>query len=536
YLTNFKLDHTGEDTLPSANFTADFGGALTTLTLTAPHRAFWIDANSSITFQPVITPNPNRWVLNSVSEASAFNPGNFTVLYFDQYPLTVSFAISSGAAPSGPVLTATADGQPLSLELYSGAPPTWVDASSGFTLSSILQGSTSLERWVAVSGTSGLMLGPKSVDLLYYHQVWVSLYYAVVGGGVVSPFNATFVSLGSQNSTLVTGTQAGSWMDVGTTLSVPSTFLGSSSQERWELGSASAYPVQAPQALSLAYYHQFNVPTGYTVVGGGSPVPPLTGVKLGVPFTAPIASGEVWLDSGSLFSISQSLQGASGERWYDSGPLNGTVGPQSTIMPSYQHQYLVTLTADPQGGGSLNGGGWVASGSTAAITVTTSGGYLFVSWAGTGAGSYSGPNQSTPLSVAGPIVETANFYVGISIQVVGRGSVQVSFGSSTYSVVGRTALFLPAGTNITMIARPSAFETFSGWSGMAAGNAGAVLLTVVSPMGISAVFALNQVEALAVVALCFGGGAYGIAYFTWKKRVSPGRLLSGTNGSGKDTG
>ena len=540
FLLNFTLSSTGPDHLQSTTLTANYAGGLLNRTLTPPGGAFWIDVNSSITLQPAVYSGSggSRWFLHTLSDSKAVSPANVTAEYIEQYPVSVPFTISSGTVPSPPFLVSTIDGQETSAQLIAGAPPTWVDAGAEYSISSLLQGSTSVERWITKSNTSGVANGPVTLDLEYFHQVLVGLGYSVAGGGSIGPLYASYVTFGGQDSIEVNATQGSVWADSGTVLSVKGGFSGASF-ERWELGSSPSVTLENPGALPLVYYHQFEVVTTYAVSGGGSPgSPSLTGYALGVPFAFPIQSGSlVWLDSGSFWSVPGVLQGSlSGERWAAVGSANGTVGSGTSIGLTYQHEFYVALSASPAEGESLSGEGWVPIGETIQVSASVTRGLAFIDWTGIGQASYSGRNQTFSVSVSSPIEETANYYVSLTIKVIGKGTVLVTYGASSLSVGNQLTIYVPPGTNITLNAKPGALESFTGWVGIPAGNVGAVLITAASPAVATAVFGINEVEALGVVVLCFGGATYLIAYLIWKGLVSPARLRNALNRSVKTHG
>jgi hypothetical protein len=62
-------------------------------------------------------------------------------------------------------------------------------------------------------------------------------------------------------------------------------------------------------------------------------------------------------------------------------------------------------------GGTITGGGtrWLAPGTVANFTATPRANYQFLSWAGSGPGSYTGPLANASLTVGGPITEAATF-------------------------------------------------------------------------------------------------------------------------------
>jgi hypothetical protein len=529
YLLTFNLNSSGPNLLQSTTLMEAYGGSSTNRTLTAFGGSFWVDSKSSFAFPAAIYSGSgtNRWFLHPLSETIADAPATVTVSYYEQYPLSVSFTVSGGTAPSPPVLTSTSVGQEFSVQLFAGAPPTWVDAGSGYSISSLLLGSSSDERWLTEASTSGIASGPTTLDLDYFHQVQVAFSYSVAEGGSINPSNATFVSFGAQSFFPISTIQQSVWADFGTVLGFQGTFVGNSPLERWELGSAPSVVLTKPEVLSLVYFHQFHVMTSYSISGGGQPSSPtLAGFELGLLFTSPIQSGSlVWLDSGSFWNVPGVLQGGlSGERWAAVGVVNGTVGSRTSVGLTYQHEFYVALSANPPEGESLSGEGWVPAGESIQISASAARGLAFIGWVGSGQSSYSGRNQTSSVAVSGPVEETANYYVSLTIKVVGSGSVLVSYGSSSLSVGDELTIYVAPGTNITLNVKPGLLENFEGWVGIPAGNSGAVLITATAPVVANAVFGINEVMALGVVVLCFGGAAYVIAYLIWRGRASPAQL------------
>ena len=94
-----------------------------------------------------------------------------------------------------------------------------------------------------------------------------------------------------------------------------------------------------------------------------------------------------------------------------------------TITYSWQTQYYLNVSSSY---GSPTGAGWYNSGGSATFGVTTpSGGYSFISWAGSGTGSYSGVLASTSVTMNNPINETAS-WSGSGGGGGGGGTVNVS--------------------------------------------------------------------------------------------------------------
>jgi hypothetical protein len=529
FVLKFSLNTQGPDLLQTTTLVAKYGGSITNQTLKSPGGPLWVDGNSSFTFPSTIqiASGFHRWSLSPLSAVVALAPANLTVLYYEEYPLSVSFSAEGGAAPSPPVLTGNSVGQGFSVQLISGAPPTWVDSGSNYSISKVLLGSSSSERWITEGTASGVANGPTTLNLAYFHQARVGLSYSVSGGGTIGPSSASFFSFGLQRFVPLNATQQRIWADVGSALNVQGLFVGGSAIERWELGRSSTFPITSPAVLSLVYYHQFLVPTVYSVSGGGvPPTPTLNAFAFGAPSSSEVASGSsVWLDGGAPWSVTKFIQSqTAGERWAAVGIVNGTVGAKTFVAVSYERQYLVDLVANPPAGGAPGASSWVSAGGSIAVTENPNAGWAFAGWSGAGGGSYSGKEQSFSLVVSSPVKETANFDVGFVVKVSGSGSVKVSFGSSSYSVGGQLTFYVPPGTIVTLTAEPGLLQSFAGWQGIPAGNVGTAVLTAAHPIGANAAFVLDNVEALGLTALSLGVGIYLIAYLVWNKHLSPRQL------------
>ena len=527
YLVNLTMSSTGTQPLHSANFTEMFDGEPANQTIGAHGRTLWVDAYTTLDFQPTITSQSgtNQWVLHSVTPSNVTAPSNVTITYFEQYPLSVSYSVVGGEAPSGPIVSGSSNGNTTSIEVYPGSPARWVDAGSQYSLSSLLVGSTPNERWITTATTEGVVNGPMALTFEYQHQVLMGFSYSIAGGGEVPSSNVTFFSFGVEGSLPLSTTQASVWVDFGTTMNFRGNFSGGTPAERWMLGSAPSLVVSTPEVLSLVYYHQFLVPTGYTLVGGGSPpAPVLAGSEFGVPLARSITSGSsVWLDGGSTWSVPGILQGGTGERWVATGHTNGTVTSATFPDVSYEHQYYVAVVSNPAGSASLTPNAWVRAGQSVKISEEPSDGWAFEGWLGSGQGSYSGTNQTFSLPVSAPLQETASLNARVTIRVAGSGSLIVTVGSHSYPVSGELTLYVKPGTNISLAESPGTLRSFKGWQGISAGSASAVLFTVAAPLSVTASFGVNLVLAILLVAVVCGAAISVVAYVAWRTRVSTNR-------------
>src|SRR5439155_8246709 len=97
-------------------------------------------------------------------------------------------------------------------------------------------------------------------------------------------------------------------------------------------------------------------------------------------------------------------------KWSDHGAISHTVAPttNTTYTATFKTQYFLTM-AHGTGGMVSPASGWKNSGIVVSISATPGNGFSFSAWTGTGAGSYSGPNNPASITMGGPITETAIF-------------------------------------------------------------------------------------------------------------------------------
>ncbi len=87
------------------------------------------------------------------------------------------------------------------------------------------------------------------------------------------------------------------------------------------------------------------------------------------------------------------------------------VNSNLTVPFNYSTQYYLTEVANPSGAGSVSPGSeWFPALSHILISQSSSAGWFFNGWTGTGAGSYSGSLSSTTVTANNPITESANYY------------------------------------------------------------------------------------------------------------------------------
>jgi len=160
-------------------------------------------------------------------------------------------------------------------------------------------------------------------------------------------------------------------------------------------------------------------------------VPPPVTYELSVQTTTALAAGTAWsiTVNGAGYSTTGTWVNVSGlapgdypvtfhtslsldrQTQYTPSTVQTTVtltGNQ-TIQVAFGTAYWVSESASP--GGSLVGGfsGFLAAGHSLSLGASPATGYVFVSWAGTGSGAYSGTNATVSIIVNSPIAEIASF-------------------------------------------------------------------------------------------------------------------------------
>jgi hypothetical protein len=160
--------------------------------------------------------------------------------------------------------------------------------------------------------------------------------------------------------------------------------------------------------FSAIYYEQVSEQFAYTVVGGVAPyvkAPVLTFISFGTPTTHTVAVNPTpqWLDLGTPWSLVNPLSGSTtGERWVAFSGTSGTATRGGERNATYQHQYSVSVLADPVGCGSTtpSGANWENSGASFQITSSVTSSCTFSAWKATGLVTVAQPGQLSTTAFA----------------------------------------------------------------------------------------------------------------------------------------
>lgn len=386
-------------------------------------------------------------------------------------PMTLSFMVDGGGAGySPPVLTYVSNGTTTTTPLTESPTIYHVDVGTSWSVSALLTGSSSSERWQTDQPTSGLVNSSQTIQLAYYNQELVTFGFSISGGGSgFSPPTITYTSFGSSKTTSVS---VRVWADAGSRYQYPNLLSGSSPSERW-LGKLDG-SIGSPQQTNATYYHQylvtFDISFRNTELFPGITLRSTSG---GRPYSATVALGtnEEWLDSGSVYSVPQLFSLASGDRLITNGSWTGKVFANLDIVLVYERQFYVTITANASSGGTVSlPSGWYDSGSKQQMDAVAAPRWQFEGWNGVGADSVSSSNHSFALTV-GPgasAEEIAVFYPGVTINADGPMSVSYSDGpvSGIAPASTSTKVYVPPSSTLNLAAPGITFlTTFKGWSG-----------------------------------------------------------------------
>jgi len=233
-----------------------------------------------------------------------------------------------------------------------------------------------------------------------------------------------------------------------------------------------------------------------------------------------------WVTSGdSATGVFPSLVSQSGTQCvFVSDDRPGTINGPTTITGTYQTQYYLTVSSAY---GSPTGAGWYNAGDTPSFGVTSpaSGGpgirSTFLAWTGTGANSYSGPNNPGSVTMDNPITETASWATQYSVTFAVSPP-----GSGTTSPTGVNQWEDAGSLPISALANPGyGFSTWaaSGSITFASSTADSTTATISGPGTITADFGLATVTTVTCIPSPLAVGSTGVCIAS----VSGGPLPTG---------
>lgn len=320
--------------------------------------------------------------------------------------MTVSYQVIGGTGYSAPIFNYVQGG--INKQYTLTITPTGISVDGGTPWSvapNPLIGSGSNVRWYSPQPLSGT--GAAGTCLFsFQHQ------YSLIMQ--VNPLSAGSVAPGS------------SWQNAGAALQISAvtnvgydflSWIGSGTGSYSGNGNPAGITMNAP-ITEIANFEGTTViamTVNYAVVGGGTgysaPVFHYTLNGVGRQYTLTNTPTPILCDSGTAWWVTTNpLSGSTGsERWYSGQEMIGTASTQDIVF-SFCHQYLLTMQLSPSAGGTvMPGSSWQNTGSTVILSASPTTGYTFLTWTGSGVGSYTGTANPTVVLMNVPITEIAYF-------------------------------------------------------------------------------------------------------------------------------
>ncbi len=327
-------------------------------------------------------------------------------------------------------------GQQVVTSAQSGTLIVNADVGSNVVISVVSADSSSPEEWALNSQGGSLDVLAGSTSTWYYYDLLSQIVsYSVDGSGSISPqifYNTAPSTASSQpnpTSSSMSIPDSGQqiiWALKGAPVSVTNDMLGAV-QDQWATPTSSWTISQADQVFAtITYYHQYQVTANYTTSdnSGSTSAPYLLGTQLGSPCQLPLTntSQATWLDQNTSWTTSTVATAPSGtEQWVCSTGNSGTITQATSINPTYEHQYYLTVISPSPANVVTSGSGWYNAGSTAyaglgsgTVSYGTGARWEFAGWT-TGGNSYQQSNAITMNSaVASAAVWDLQYYLNVS--------------------------------------------------------------------------------------------------------------------------
>jgi len=306
----------------------------------------------------------------------------------------------------------------------------------------------SSEQWVTMKFTGVIKVEPTKYSIYFY----------------TNPSNVGSITF---SGTTYTNGQSGSYAagSYSVTANVPSgyIFTGWSTSGSVTVASSTSTSTTATVSGPGSITANFQQSTySYTVYVSGLLSGSTTVYLDGSPKVA-LSNGQSYtftgLSGSHTVSVDNPVSGGSGVRYYCSQP-SITISGQGSYTFTYVTQYYLTMQANPSNGGTVSpSSGWYNSGQQVQISASQASGWSFVSWTGSGSGSYSGSNNPATITMNGPITETANFQQvvtpSLSVQVSANPSSITTSQSSTITVTVTSGGSAVSGASVSLSCSPS---------------------------------------------------------------------------------
>jgi hypothetical protein len=199
-----------------------------------------------------------------------------------------------------------------------------------------------------------------------------------------------------------------------------------------------------------------------------------TGLQKGLSWSVTLNGEEI---SGS--SASLQFDEMNGSYNYDVGAVNGTSGVRYLVKESsgvvvvtgskitvdviFFVQYRLSVSVEAGSGMVSPGSGWYNSSAKVPLSATSTSGFAFILWNGTGTGNYTGNDSSATVIMSGPVMEVAFFGKLYDVQVTETGLVQGAMWYLNDTSTGLSVNSTSSTMNLTLMNGSYDYSLFGGY-------------------------------------------------------------------------
>ena len=270
-------------------------------------------------------------------------------------------------------------------------------------------------------------------------------------------------------------------------------------------------------AVSNSASYQFTMNGNRTLIANFEPIPigQFAVVLSANPAAGGTTIGAGSFDAGSSVTVSARVNAGytfvdwteNGVRVSTSSNIQFTLNANRNFVANFRaipaSQFAVLLTSSPAAGGTTDGEGAYAAGTSVTITSVANTGYTFTNWTDLASGAVvsASPNYTFALSANRSLV--ANFLLNtytLTVNAV-NGTVSKAPDQTRYN----------HGSNVVLTATPAAGYVFSSWSGDATGTTNPLTVSMTSNKNITANFTAIPVNSFTLTVNAVNGSVAKVA-------------------------
>jgi len=183
YVLSFQYK-TPYESFPAPDLQITSFGAPVRLPLNQGFTSVWGDNGTSIVLagNQTYLSQGERWAESTRIPGNLTSSMIITLRFVHQYEVTLSYTIVGGGNPTSPEIVGFSLERPLEANVTMQGSTFWLDATTPWSVSSILPGGTSGVRWVAATQIGGNLTGSLEASVSYVHQYYVTVNPVSTGG------------------------------------------------------------------------------------------------------------------------------------------------------------------------------------------------------------------------------------------------------------------------------------------------------------------------------------------------------------------